>query len=182
MAAVIVPRNDEIFKIRGAGVAAGRDLQAGIAPCADDGERQAERGDIQNANVALAVDLAFRHGQLRIQHIIRDKCLLFPLSSGRLGKTFLPGQVGCQAFKYKLGSVACGCIAAEVIGREQQRGEKEQQPQNRAKRSAFNHDHFSFSRACPKSEAAGPPQQAPGPATREAPSAEVSDAQVYWSE
>ena len=49
MAAVIVPRNDEIFKIRGAGVAAGRDLQAGIAPCADDGERQAERGDIQNA-------------------------------------------------------------------------------------------------------------------------------------
>lgn len=84
MAAVIVPRNDEIFKIRGAGVAAGRDLQAGIAPCADDGERQAERGDIQNADVALAVDLAFRHGQLRIQHIIRDKCLLFPLSSGRL--------------------------------------------------------------------------------------------------
>ena len=53
MAAVIVPRNDEIFKIRGAGVAAGRDLQAGIAPCADDGERQAERGDMQNANVAL---------------------------------------------------------------------------------------------------------------------------------
>ena len=104
-----------------------------------------------------------------------------PLSSGRLGKTFLPGQVGCQAFKDKLGSVACGCIAAEVIGREQ-RGEKEQQPQNRAKRSAFNHDHFFFSRACPKSEAAGPPRQAPGPATREAPSAEVSDAQVYWSE
>ena len=101
MAAVIVPRNDEIFKIRGAGVAAGRDLQAGIAPCADDGERQAERGDIQNADVALAVDLAFRHGQLRIQHIIRDKCLLFPLSSGRLGKTFQPGQVGCQAFKYR---------------------------------------------------------------------------------
>ena len=84
--------------------------------------------------------------------------------------------------KDKLGSVACGCIAAEVIGREQQRGEKEQQPQNRAKRSAFNHDHFSFSRACPKSEAAGPPRQAPGPATREAPSAEASDAQVYWSE
>ena len=145
-------------------------------------ERQAERGDIQNADVALAIDLAFRHGQLRIQHIIRDKSLLFPLSSGRLGKTFLPGQVGYQAFKDKLGSVACGCIAAEVIGREQQRGEKEQQPQNRAKRSAFNHDLFSFSRACPKSEAAAPPQRAPEPATREAPSAGASDAQVYWSE
>ena len=116
MAAVIVPRNDEIFKIRGAGVAAGRDLQAGIAPCADDWERQAERGDIQNADVALAVDLAFRHGQLRIQHIIRDKCLLFPLSSGRLGRTFLPGQVGCQAFKDKLGSAVA--VLASVTGED----------------------------------------------------------------
>ncbi|MFR7745317.1 MAG: hypothetical protein ACLU3I_20320 [Acutalibacteraceae bacterium] len=33
----------------------------------------------------------------------------------------------------KLGSVACGCIAAEVIGREQQRGDEEQQPQESCK-------------------------------------------------
>lgn len=60
MAAVIVPGDDQIVKIRGAGIPAGSDLQRVIAPFADDGKRQLQRGNVQNADIASSINVFLR--------------------------------------------------------------------------------------------------------------------------
>ena len=165
MPCVVVSRNDEIVSVGGAHVPAGGNFQAGIAPLAHDGKREAVGRDLQYADVAVTVNDLLRHLHGRVEQIVL--ALLRCVSAhGAAGLRLR--RVPLLHLRYDLlDGLGRPFILQQIVPRKQKGCRNQQQPHcNQRNASLISHGrhHLCGAPVPPPPEAVRRPA-APAPAT-----------------